>query len=69
MITNTISLTRFLNPKYAPTKVSGTETKNQSASNANKVVKGTAAELPLLHSTKFMMKNSPKTILKHTKKY
>lgn len=58
-----ISLTLFLKPKYAPTKVRGTDTKNHSANNANKVVKGTAAELPLLHKTKFMMKNNPKTIL------
>lgn len=57
-------LTRFLNPKYAPTNVKGTDTKNHRAKSPTRVEKGTAAELPLLHRTKFMTKNNPKTILK-----
>lgn len=59
-----ISLTLFLKPKYAPTNVSGTDTPNHSANNANNVLNGTAPELPLLQSTKFITKNNPKTTLK-----
>lgn len=57
-------LTLFLKPKYAPTNVNGTDTPNHNPSKAKSVVKGTAAELPLLHKTKFITKNKPKTILK-----
>lgn len=57
-------LTLFLKPKYAPMNVSGTETPNHNPRRATNVVNGTAAELPLLHSTKFIMKNNPKTTLK-----
>ncbi len=59
-----IQLTRFRKPKYAPTNVSGTETPNHNANNATNVLNGTAPELPLLHSTKFITKNNPKTTLK-----
>jgi hypothetical protein len=55
--------TLFLNPKYAPMKVSGTETPNQSARRAIRVVKGTAAELPLLQRIRFITKNKQNTTL------
>lgn len=61
-------LTRFLNPKYAPTNVSGTETPNHRANSATNVLNGTAPELPSCHNTRFITKNSPKTILVVEKK-
>lgn len=56
--------TLFLYPKKEPTKVSGTETRNQRDRRASRVVKGMAALDPLYHSIRFMMKNSPNTTLK-----
>lgn len=56
--------TLLVKPKYAPTKVSGTDTQSQSAKRATKVEKGTAAELPSPQRTKSMTKNKTKTILK-----
>ncbi|MPC40622.1 hypothetical protein E2C01_034185 [Portunus trituberculatus] len=50
-------------PKKAPTKVSGTDTRNQRESSASRVVKGTAALESLCHSIRFMMKNSANTTL------
>lgn len=58
-------LTLFLNPKYAPIKVSGTDTPNHKARRAIKVVNGIAAELLLPHKIKFITKNNPNTTLKY----
>jgi hypothetical protein len=44
-------------------KVSGTETPNQRARRAIRVVKGTAAELPLLQRIRFITKNKQNTML------
>ena len=55
--------TLFLNPKYAPTNVSGTEIPNQRASRASKVVNGIAALDPSIHNTRFKIKNRANTIL------
>lgn len=44
-------------------KVSGTETPNHSASSATSVENGIAADEPLPHSTRFIMKNSENTTL------
>lgn len=69
MINNYLSyfvyFTLFLNPKYDPMNVSGTDTPNHNASNATNVLKGTAAELPFPHSIKFSKKNKQNTILKN----
>jgi hypothetical protein len=45
-------------------KVSGTETPNHRARSAIRVVKGTAAELPLLQRIRFITKNKQNTTLK-----
>jgi hypothetical protein len=45
--------TDFLKPKYAPTKHSGNEIRNQSVTNANIVPKGMALDDPLLTRKKF----------------
>lgn len=58
------SPTFSLKPKYAPTKVSGTEIPNHIARIATKVPKGMAAEDPFTHRMRFIMKKSAKTILK-----
>ena len=47
--------------------VSGTEIPNQRANNANRVVKGMAALLPLAQRIKFSKKNIQKTTLKKKK--
>ena len=65
LIYNWMLLTLFLNPKYAPTNVSGTEIPNQRASRARRVVNGIAALLPFIHSARFRMKNIPNTILQN----
>lgn len=44
--------------------VNGTDTPNHNASSAIKVLKGTAAELPLTQNIKFIIKNKLNTILK-----
>jgi hypothetical protein len=44
-------------------KVSGTETPNHRARSAIRVVKGTAAELPLLQRIRFITKNKQNTTL------
>jgi len=62
------SLTFSLKPKYAPTKVSGTEIPNHIARIATKVPKGMAAEDPFTHRMRFIMKKSAKTILKKDQK-
>lgn len=49
--------------------VRGTETKNQRASSAKSVVNGMAAELPLLHRTRFITKNNTNTTLKYRKTF
>lgn len=59
------SPTFSLKPKYAPTKVSGTEIPNHIARIATKVPKGMAAEDPFTHRMRFMMKKSAKTMLKN----
>lgn len=63
--------TFFLYPKKEPTKVSGTDTKNQRDRRASKVVKGMAALDPLYHSIRFIMKKRANTTLKpmHYRKY
>lgn len=58
------TLTRFLNPKYAPMNVRGTDTPNHRANNAINVLNGTAPELPSLHRIRFIKKNRQKTVLK-----
>ncbi len=57
------SSARFLNPKKAPTNVSGTETPNQSASRATRVRNGIAAEESLYHRTRFITKKCANTTL------
>ena len=56
-------LTLFLKPKKDPMNVSGTETQNHNAKSASNVENGTAAELSLAHSIKFITKNKQNTIL------
>ena len=46
-------------------KVSGTEMPNQRARRARRMRKGTAAELPTLHSMMFSKKHTPNRILKN----
>lgn len=60
-------LTGFLKPKYAPTKVRGTEMPNHSARMATSVPKGTAAEEPSTHRIRFIRKKSTNTILQKHK--
>lgn len=57
-------LTLFLYPKKEPTKVSGTETRNQSARRARRVVKGMAALEPLYQKMRFIRKKRANTMLK-----
>lgn len=52
-----------MNPKYAPTKVSGTEIPNHMARIATSVPKGIAADDPFTQRMRFIMKKSAKTIL------
>lgn len=49
-----------MNPKKAPTKVNGTEINSHKLNNATKVPKGTAAEEPLLHSIRLVIKKTVK---------
>lgn len=56
--------TLFLNPKQAPTNVSGIDTPNHRASRARSVVNGTAALLCLAHRMRLSMKNMPNMTLK-----
>lgn len=60
-------LTGFLKPKYAPTKVRGTEMPNHSARIATSVPKGIAAEEPSTHRIRFIRKKSTNTILQKHK--
>lgn len=52
-----------LNPKYAPTKVNGTDIPNHMAKIATSVPKGMAADDPFTQRIRFMMKKSAKTTL------
>merc|ERR1711997_1157890 len=54
-------MARLRNPKKAPTNVKGTDTPNHKASSATNVRKGIAADDPLYHRTKFIMKKWAKT--------
>ena len=55
--------TSCLKPKYAPTKVRGTETPNHRARTATRVLKGTAADEPSTHRIRFMRKTLMNTML------
>lgn len=57
------SFTGFLNPKYAPTMQSGTESKNHIEISANIVENGTAPEEFAPIKKKFKIKNIPKVEL------
>lgn len=56
-----------MNPKYAPTKVNGTDIPNHMAKIATRVPKGIAAEDPFTQRIRFIMKKSAKTILREQK--
>lgn len=60
-----IWFTLFLNPKYAPMKVKGTDIPNHKANMATKVLNGTEAELPLAQNMRFIIKNKLNTILQY----
>lgn len=57
------ALTAFLKPKYAPTKVRGTEMQNHKAKMATSVPKGMAADEPSPHRIRFIRKKSANTTL------
>ena len=63
IIQRKVYFTRILKPKYAPIKVKGTDIPNHKAKMATRILKGTAAELPLAQNKRFIIKNKLNTIL------